>query len=282
MKDLNSISNSWQTPPKLFDELSKKYGPFDIDLAATKENSKCKDYYSDYLKDVWANNKSKHTIKELLEMHFPNLTCWLNPPYSNPLPFIEKAWRDSVYCKIVLLVKVDPSTKWWSVFWDYGNTFKCQNCHKECQVEKDAHREHMLWSECCFDWVTRLIGPKSGAEVHFLPKRVQFDPPKEMNAWKEKVECKDCDADGSYFVPPYSEFDEVDCDTCDGKGYKEGNKWCVKCSYCMGIIQNELGMVNGSPKFVPWTCSHCKGTGVHKLTGPSFASAVIIMDRRNV
>jgi hypothetical protein len=40
-----SISDAWCTPQALFDELSKKYGPFDIDLCATADNSKCGKFF---------------------------------------------------------------------------------------------------------------------------------------------------------------------------------------------------------------------------------------------
>lgn len=44
-----------------------------------------------------------------------NSTCWMNPPYSNPMPFIEKAVleMDNGNSTIALL-KNDCSTKWFS------------------------------------------------------------------------------------------------------------------------------------------------------------------------
>lgn len=46
------------------------------------------------------------------------LTFWgdkayVNPPYSNPLPWVEKAIEESKRgCKVVMLLPVDTSTKW--------------------------------------------------------------------------------------------------------------------------------------------------------------------------
>ena len=54
---------------------------------------------------------------------------FVNPPYSNPLPWIEKAIEESNKGKmIVMLLKVDTSTKWFSriheskahIFWING------------------------------------------------------------------------------------------------------------------------------------------------------------------
>ncbi|HXS60809.1 MAG TPA: DNA N-6-adenine-methyltransferase [Candidatus Sulfopaludibacter sp.] len=42
---LTKLSDEWRTPQWLFDELNKEFN-FDIDLCATKENSKCKNYYT--------------------------------------------------------------------------------------------------------------------------------------------------------------------------------------------------------------------------------------------
>ena len=50
--DLKTIfshqTNEWETPEWLFKKLDKKYGPFTLDPAATKENKKC---------DKWFRNK---------------------------------------------------------------------------------------------------------------------------------------------------------------------------------------------------------------------------------
>ena len=51
---------------------------------------------------------------------FDGLGSWksktfVNPPYSNPLPWVEKAIEESNKGKtIVMLVKVDTSTKWFA------------------------------------------------------------------------------------------------------------------------------------------------------------------------
>lgn len=48
-----------------------------------------------------------------LKIQWPNRT-FVNPPYSDPLPWVEKAIETSMMNKtVVLLLKHDSSTKWW-------------------------------------------------------------------------------------------------------------------------------------------------------------------------
>lgn len=137
-KHLVKLSDEWCTPQWLFDELNEEFN-FTHDLCA-----------NDY------NNKMGHIAYNYLSTNFqytfPLPHCaFMNPPYSNPKPFIEKAWEDSKLFPIVCLVKCDPSTRWWSVFWDYGI--------------RDAAGDLVY------------AGPKLGCEVRFFQKRIKFDPP---------------------------------------------------------------------------------------------------------
>lgn len=107
-----SDSDSWATPQALFDELNQEFN-FSIDLCATASNSKCDVFGYNYLKNEYyhaTNNKHIYTmgglfgaIREFYDYEY-EATCFMNPPYSNPKPFIEKAWEDSKHCKIVCLV----------------------------------------------------------------------------------------------------------------------------------------------------------------------------------
>ncbi len=213
-----SVSDKWQTPKWLFDELSEKYGPFDIDLCATKENSKCKDYYTDYLgNNVTVRIADEEFIEEGLCI-FEGARCFMNPPYSNPLPFIQKAWEDSKHCKVVCLVKVDPSTKWWSVFWNYDDIVDCHICgyhgndikHYCIPYKTEAYVRNLR---------IRYNGSKPGCTAHFLPKRVQFDPPPEMNAWKEGNKWyTECNKHINYLTK--AETHSYDCYYCKGAGKK--------------------------------------------------------------
>jgi site-specific DNA-methyltransferase (adenine-specific) len=76
----SSKSDEWYTPQDLFDRLHAEFD-FQIDLAATAENSKCGDYFwdkDDSLTKWWGEYYKRG---------------WLNPPYSRGLcgKFIAKA-----------------------------------------------------------------------------------------------------------------------------------------------------------------------------------------------
>jgi hypothetical protein len=54
-------------------------------------------------------------ILDGLSLAWPNKT-YVNPPYSNPLPWVEKAIEESKKGKqIALLLKLDCSTKWYKL-----------------------------------------------------------------------------------------------------------------------------------------------------------------------
>ena len=123
---MSKLNDSWQTPQWLFDLLDGEFN-FDIDLCATESNSKCDNFCHDYLKDI-IGRKGSNCIGCFQEETKQGLiqSAFMNPPYSRPTKtnpginaFIEKAWEDSKHCKIVCLVKCDPSTKWWATFWNY-------------------------------------------------------------------------------------------------------------------------------------------------------------------
>ncbi len=148
------LSDCWRTPQWLFNELNEEFN-FDVDLCATRHNKKCSSFFTDYFV----------IPPEVLQ----DLTCFMNPPYSrgNMIKFMQKAWEDSKVCKIVCLVKADPSTKWWATFWDYeGN---CNKCHEDPRRFEEV-------SLCCLSR-TNYSGPKPGCEVRFFPRRIKFDPP---------------------------------------------------------------------------------------------------------
>ncbi len=125
-------SDEWETPQWLFEELDREF-KISYDLCASSNNKKTALWCKDYL------NARGDWIAPYLGHSHPH-SAFMNPPYSNPLPFVKKAWDDSKYMKIVVLLKCDTSTKTWEVFWDY-----------------------------------ELNTAKPGASIRFLPKRLKFE-----------------------------------------------------------------------------------------------------------
>lgn len=76
----SSKSAEWETPQLLFDQVNKEF-KFDVDLAASADNAKCKTFYSI---EKSALDRSWHLAHD---------RGWLNPPYTRGLcaKFIAKA-----------------------------------------------------------------------------------------------------------------------------------------------------------------------------------------------
>jgi len=98
---MNKITDSWATPRWLIEIFDDWYDPCPLN---PKPNF-------DGLKTEWRDK------------------TYVNPPYSNPLPWVEKAIEESKKGKrIVMLLKVDTSTRWYAklveskarIFWLHG------------------------------------------------------------------------------------------------------------------------------------------------------------------
>lgn len=100
----SSKTNLWETPQAFFDELDKEFH-FQLDVCATPENAKCKNFFTekdDGLKQNWGGQG----------------TIWCNPPYGREVvKWVRKAYETSQQGEtVVMLLFVRTDTKW---FHDY-------------------------------------------------------------------------------------------------------------------------------------------------------------------
>lgn len=93
-------SDQWATPWPVIEDLAEKFGPFDLDPAAQHATAKAPVYFTpdeDGLSRPWFGR------------------VWLNPPYSKPRPWCEKA-RDEVASGnaecVVMLLPASVDTRW--------------------------------------------------------------------------------------------------------------------------------------------------------------------------
>ena len=97
-----------ETPPWLFAQLDSIFN-FVFDAAATPRNALC-EVFPDGSIDPELGDSLK------LETWDSGGVVWLNPPYSDPEPFLRKAFVESRKgVTTVALIKGDPSTRWWNV-----------------------------------------------------------------------------------------------------------------------------------------------------------------------
>lgn len=98
-------SGVYQTPLDFFSAVLNRFGGITFDLAALKENTKAKDFFSpeqDALKQAW------HEIQG---------RCWLNPPFTFLRPWIEKCLQEAHKgADIVCLVPAAVGSRWFRRF----------------------------------------------------------------------------------------------------------------------------------------------------------------------
>lgn len=107
-------SDEWETPQKIFDNLNQEFN-FNLDVAASHQNRKCAQYFTQYdnsLNKIW-------THYDVINEQIIDGRVWCNPPYSKVKEFLEKATKEfnNYNCKcIVFLTFANTDTNW---FHDY-------------------------------------------------------------------------------------------------------------------------------------------------------------------
>ena len=94
-------SDDWATPPDVFARLNERFG-FTLDAAASPANAKCERYFTpaeNGLSQSWAGER-----------------VWCNPPFSDIILWIRKAWDEwqSGAKTIVMIVPANRTDRtWW-------------------------------------------------------------------------------------------------------------------------------------------------------------------------
>jgi phage N-6-adenine-methyltransferase len=107
----SSKKSDWETPDELFTKLDKEFS-FVIDLAATKENSKC----PYFLENIFSLSEQDEKLLR------SSSAAFMNPPYGRDIGrYIKQAMRisDWFLIDLVMLLPARVGTQWWGIFWDY-------------------------------------------------------------------------------------------------------------------------------------------------------------------
>ena len=98
---MTSNSSEWETPQWLFDQLDTTFH-FALDVCATEQNAKCKNYYT-----IKTNGLAQNWYKG------PNVANWMNPPYGREIAdWVQKA----SYYTTVCLLPARTDTRWFHEF----------------------------------------------------------------------------------------------------------------------------------------------------------------------
>ena len=101
--------DEWQTPKWLFDQLDAEFH-FQIDAAATSENTKCENLFR--ISKSTPNGSLGH------DWVWSDTSIWrrffLNPPYSKIAAFMKKAYEESLKgATVVCLIPCRTDTRYW-------------------------------------------------------------------------------------------------------------------------------------------------------------------------
>lgn len=132
-------TDEWRTPQAVFEALDAEFG-FDLDVAATAENSWVENY-------IGPDRKRPDRVDALncswtwLTSSVRPAVCWMNPPYSRVREFMQKAAEEAQHgCTVVALVPARTDTRWWHA----------------CVWDSTEHR------------------PRPGVEIRFIKGRLKF------------------------------------------------------------------------------------------------------------
>ncbi len=96
----SSATDLWATPQAFFDSVNQEFGPFDLDVCATRENAKCGVYFTeseDGLQQEWLGK------------------VWMNPPYGRTIgKWVRKAYESNLDgATVVCLLPARTDSAWW-------------------------------------------------------------------------------------------------------------------------------------------------------------------------
>lgn len=115
-------NDEWMTPPEIFDHWYQEYGPFDLDAAASEENTFCS-VWIDKEQDALGSAPWTDYLLARRPGHGNGQKAWCNPPYSRAAGPLAR-WVDRFYAEseqgweITALLPADTSTRWFRQLWN--------------------------------------------------------------------------------------------------------------------------------------------------------------------
>jgi len=101
----------WRTPTEVFNTLDLEFN-FYADMAATEHNALCRVFFNE------ADDSLSFDWAERLSSQYPtdkNKYVWLNPPYSNPMPWVKQVIKAQLNgLGTVMLLNSDTSVGWFA------------------------------------------------------------------------------------------------------------------------------------------------------------------------
>lgn len=100
-----------ETPWEFFRAAEQRFGGFKWDLAASKQNHKCPNYY-----DI-EDNSLQQDWSKLKNISGQNILLWLNPPFDPVTPWVRKCSEEARKgAEILCLTRASIDANW---YWEY-------------------------------------------------------------------------------------------------------------------------------------------------------------------
>ena len=120
----SSKTDLWSTPDDFYKKLDRIFH-FEVDVCATAENAKCKNFYSienDGLKKNWVGS------------------VWMNPPYGRGIyEWVKKAYESGkAGATVVCLLPARVDTAWWHEYCQRGEIYFVRGRLKFGQQDNSA------------------------------------------------------------------------------------------------------------------------------------------------
>ena len=101
----------WETPTAVYKRLDREFN-FIADMAASENNTKNHKFYTEVDNSLEFNWVDRIDGESALIV---GSSVFVNPPYSNPMPWIQKAIEAQADgLTVVMLLNADPSVGWWA------------------------------------------------------------------------------------------------------------------------------------------------------------------------
>lgn len=105
-----SSRDYWSTPKWLYKLVHEHWNPT-LDVCATEENAKCRDFIDESSDALNIADWARYSLDSDKMGTVTHKYGWMNPPYSDPFSWLEAASKQDM--TIIALVRLDPSTRWW-------------------------------------------------------------------------------------------------------------------------------------------------------------------------
>lgn len=106
-KPADWTTDDWATPREIVQQFETEFGAFDLDVCAKPETAKAPMFYT--------------KVQNGLEREWRG-RAWMNPPYSDPGPWVQKAYEETQagHCDLVVALLPNATDTGWFHEWVLG------------------------------------------------------------------------------------------------------------------------------------------------------------------